>query len=545
MQRWEHQSKGVKEINGAIARDEKRIVWGSATGTGKSVVMQDLAHGWVNAGIPTVLLTNRRFLFDQLVTGFKKSGLPTRTIASGWEDEGRQLFTACMFQTLATRNIAPPARRVLFDECHNETGPSAENMIAEYVKHDAHCVGITATPLGCNHIYDHLILGADRSDGRECGALVMAQCFGCGQLDVSGIGRQQSGEYSSGDVTKKVYHSHVYGHVVREHKKINPDHRPTILFAPGKDESVFFVDEFEKHGITAASITSDGIYWGGETIPATPSNRQLIKDAVRKGIIEVLCNRFILREGIDIPELSHCILACPFGSILSYTQSVGRVLRYHKDLPEIDFGPYGGKQKAVTIQDHGGNFWRHGSPNEDLNHTWDRYFDGKVKCVTDDREEMIRDSMADKDKPDEKEEKLPSECPACGAIQFYFKNKRCYRCNNEIFGPGIRRVIQTNGNLKELHCMHEVKPRRKKDTSSDEEKAWKKAFFTARHMGYTFGNARQYATSGRIKRFEHLKGKELPWDLPYMPKNKEHWKRPANSLGPDDLHGDNLFGGKK
>ena len=389
MKRWAHQAKGVKDINQAIDQGERRIVWGSSTGTGKSVVMEDLAHGWVNDGKKTVVLTNRKFLFEQLVTGFNRSGLQTRTIASGWKDPGRRPFTACMFQTLASRNIAPPADRLLFDEAHNETGEGAENLIRKYAESGTACVGITATPLGCSHIYDHLILGADRSDGRECGALVLAQCFGGGQLDMAGVGRQASGEYRVGDLSKKVYHSHVYGQVVKEYKKLNPEGRPTILFAPGKNESNGFVDQFELHGISAASITSDGIYWGGETIPATPDNRQLVKKAVQTGVIKVICNRFILREGIDIPELSHCILATAFGSILSYTQSIGRVLRNHTSLPDLDFGDYG-IRRGVTIQDHGGNFWRHGSPNGDLNHTWKDFFQEKVKAVTDDREELLR-----------------------------------------------------------------------------------------------------------------------------------------------------------
>lgn len=536
MKRWEHQENAVNEINAAINSGEKRIILGSATGTGKSVIMEDLARGWANSGKRVVILTNRRFLFDQLNAGFSRAGLRPRTIASGWEDPGIRPLSLAMFQTLASRNIAPPADRVIFDEAHNESGPGAERMMANYVKSGASIVGITATPLGCSHIYDHLILGADRSDGRDCGALVLAQCFGCGQMDLSGIGRQQSGEYRVGDLSKKVFHSHVYGHVVGEYKKLNPEGRPTILFAPGKNESNGFVDQFEMEGISAASITSDGIYWGGETIPATPDNRQLVKKAVQTGVIKVICNRFILREGIDIPELSHCILATAFGSILSYTQSIGRVLRNHSSLPDINFGEHG-VHRGVIIQDHGGNFWRHGSPNGDLENIWRKYFRGEIKCITDDREELMKKAADPEDKSVSESEEIPTECPACGALQFTFRNRRCYRCNVEIFSPGTRRVIQRNGDLVEQHALHDLKQlkRRKKDPAEEIAKAWKRAYFTAKHTGRTFNQARTYLLSGRLKGCEHMRGVDLPFNLPYMPKSREMWSQPVNFISYENL----------
>jgi len=535
MKRWAHQAKGVQDVNKAINEGEQRIVLGSATGTGKSIIMEDLARGWIEDGKKTVLLTNRKFLFEQLVTGFSRSGLRPRTIASGVEDPGRRPLSICMFQTLASRNIAPPADRLLFDEAHNETGEGAERMISNYVASGTHCVGITATPLGCSHIYDHLLLGADRSDGRDCGALVLAQCFGGGQLDMQGIGRQSSGEFRQGDLVKKVYHSHVYGHVIKEYKKLNPERRPTILFAPGKDEAVGFVDQFELHGIAAASITSDGIYWGGETVPATPTNRSLLKAAVQSGQVKVICNRFILREGIDIPELSHCILATAFGSILSYTQSIGRVLRNHASLPEIDFGEHG-KFRGVTIQDHGGNFWRHGSPNADLNDTFGQFFKETIKEVTDDREGLLKKAADENDDSVLEEDLVPTECPVCSAIQFTFKNRRCYKCDTEIFKTGTRKVIMKNGDLQEQHALHDLKAmRRKKDPSSDIEKCWKRAYFSAKNSGRTFKQARAYLLSGRMRGAEHMAGANLTNNLPYMPQNRGDWSRPVKSVSYDNL----------
>ena len=93
------------------------------------------------------------------------------------------------------------------------------------------------------------------------------------------------------------------------------------------------------------------MYIDGEEYASDPLKRAEVIDKLRAGDIKVICNRYVMREGIDIPELYHIILATPIGSLSSYVQVVGRALRNH---PSLD---------KVIVQDHAGNFWRHGSAN--------------------------------------------------------------------------------------------------------------------------------------------------------------------------------------
>ncbi|MTW08883.1 hypothetical protein GM524_13540, partial [Streptococcus pneumoniae] len=70
----------------------------------------------------------------------------------------------------------------------------------------------------------------------------------------------------------------------------------------------------------------------GEELKSNRETRRQVLDEVASGEIKVVCNRFVLREGFDLPQLYHGVLATCFGSICSYVQSVGRILRSHPSL---------------------------------------------------------------------------------------------------------------------------------------------------------------------------------------------------------------------
>lgn len=87
----------------------------------------------------------------------------------------------------------------------------------------------------------------------------------------------------------------------------------------------------------------------------------------RHGKVAIVGN---CREGIDLPLTYHCILATPIGSLASYLQTVGRVLRHSKETPNV-----------VLVTDHGGNYHTHGSPNHDR--AWDEWWDLPAHAVSD------------------------------------------------------------------------------------------------------------------------------------------------------------------
>ena len=85
-------------------------------------------------------------------------------------------------------------------------------------------------------------------------------------------------------------------------------------------------------------------------LPASERKRAL--DAHARGAVLVNC--MVLTEGWDSPETSVCILARGCGSVSTYLQIVGRVLR-----------PSPGKDHAVLIDLTGRSVDAHGPPDDD------------------------------------------------------------------------------------------------------------------------------------------------------------------------------------
>ena len=79
--------------------------------------------------------------------------------------------------------------------------------------------------------------------------------------------------------------------------KLNPERRPTILFAPGVKESIWFAEQLAAQNIRAAHIDGDGYWFNGQYENTNdPDERGRVLDELRSGGVQILCNRFVARE---------------------------------------------------------------------------------------------------------------------------------------------------------------------------------------------------------------------------------------------------------
>jgi len=519
---WPIQVNGIEKTLAALNAGETRICLTAPTGTGKSFVMETGMNRLIEQGRRQVLYSVRKSLTEQIIGQLQKSGVRFGVTAAGFEEysDPDAMVQLCSVQTVHSRVIQkriksgltgdigrdrfslPKAHDVWIDEVHLQTGDQACNIFNEHHANGASLIGVTATPLGVSHLLNRLIVAGNNSDGRDCGALIPAHVFACPEIDTSKIERVATGEFSLADIRKHSWNQAIYGNV-HEHLLINnPDMMPFIIFAPGVDESVGFAMHFQKKGIRVAHIDGEDCWLDGERYTSDREARRQILDDVRAGRIQGLTNRFVLREAIDIKELHCCVLATPIGSLCSYVQIVGRVLRAHDSM------------KSCTINDHGGNWWRHGSPNADRDDLWREYFhDPKgEQRVTDVRQERVR----------QEKEEVAINCPKCGAVMMQTKGGRCYRCDEDLRKKRARLVIQRDGSLIDVTGLP-IKPRREV-SSPDMEKAWEKAFWIASKNGkMTFAQARGFIASGQMRGFEKFAGQYPPPGLKLMPKDDRDW----------------------
>jgi DNA repair protein RadD len=505
---WPHQAYGVSETLAAIGRGERKICLTSPTGGGKTRMACELIDRWLDEGHKVAVYTNRRLLIEQLSSVLARHGIDHGVRAAGYDGEDNRGWhvQVCSIQTEHSRVFKKgvwqlhDATRVLVDEAHlNKSDMARKILDTHHEEGGAAYVGLTATPIDIGHLYETLIQAGTNSELRACGALVPCVHYGPDEPDLKHCGKLALGQDpTEQENVKAIMVPGVFGRVLDNLLRLNPNLRPTILFAPGVAESVWFAEQFYQAGVSAAHIDGQEVWVNGSY---RRSDRQARADILRgsaNGDITVLCNRFVLREGIDAPWLSHGIFATVYGSLQSYLQSGGRLLRAAAGI------------ESVQLQDHGGNWWRHGSLNADR--TW-RLTD-TAGSVAADRADQWRT-------PGPGAPPQPARCPQCSRI---LMSPRC-PCGWSA-GAGFRKsrpVIQADGSLQE----HYGDPIRAKRTEmrSDTLKHWTAIYWRCFHAKkpMTFRQAEAL--------FYQDHGYWPPRNLPLMPREPGGWRRRVSQTG--------------
>lgn len=515
MNPWDHQTKGVDAVLAAIGRGVRRIALTSPTGGGKTRMMEMLVQATISQGGTALLYTNRKMLVDQTSGAMNAAGIRHGILAAGYDRSPGLPFQIASIQTEHSRAIKRQERDlfranlVLVDEGHLHAGPTSRTILERHHEQGAAYVLVTATPFGLDAACDELIVAGTPSELRACGALIPALHHAPDEPDMRRFKKLREGEDLSEKQNKEaIMRPGIWGRVWDWFERLNPDHKPTILFAPGVAESIWFAQQFTANGCRAAHIDGQDVWLDGRLHSTSRALRQEVLEGSKDGSIVVLCNRFVLREGIDAPWLAHGILACVFGGLQSYLQSGGRLLR---KAPGKD---------CVTIQDHGGAWHRHGSLNADrewhLSLTEQSAYDLRADGL---RNKTCRKCGAPTNgaaicpacyTPNEKP---PACCPICRAIL----TGRVCRCGYA-GDKRARQVVQADGSLREMTC--DVFRPRRISTKPNGAQLWERMY----HRSRTKAGDRTFRAAAALFAAENEWGYPDPaW--PFMPTDPMDWSR--------------------
>ena len=482
MSDWDDlQHKAYDDIWAVLDKGARSVVGVGPTGFGKTRLAIMMCQEADRRGWPWIFYTHRKTLFQQTHKRFEEAALGHGCRASGYESALDRSGQLAMFQTesaaIPDSRSKHDARLVIVDEAHcNKTG-FAESVLKEHNAEGAQVVGLTATPVGISHLYDEMATFAYNSDLRRVGGIVLADSFAPSEFDLSDVRRvAPGGDFSQAAQTGKVMVQQVVGNIVGHFLQINPDMKPSLGFAPCVKSAQWFVDQFCLRGIPAASIDGENVYWGNrhlltgepELVRSTQKEREKVFEASRTGKIKIIWNRFVMREGIDLPYLEHGVFACAFGAPESWVQAVGRLLRSD-----------GNRFSKVTIQDHGGNLRRAGlgSPNADRMWALSHTNASIVKGEADARKEGTADTpricgVCHRPSLESVWKKHGWRCPSCGAYSKDFHTP----------------VIQTDGKLKKVKDTEGIR----RLQSSPVQKLWDGYFFRMRKGESNFNQLRSW-----------------------------------------------------
>lgn len=500
---WPHQAYGLEEIEEAqMIRERKKIAVTSPTGGGKSRMMVELI---LRKRRRVAVYSNRRMLTEQLARVLERAGISFGVRAAGTKPRLLEDVQLSSLQTEHERVYQTgqwslhDAALVIVDEAHAQKAEVAGRIVQDHVAAGAELVvGFSATPVGLDHIYEELITAGTVSELRACGALVPAITYAPDEpgalIDRKTKEPLSDEELTEPKVAKAMKAAVLFGRVFEHWRALNPHGLPTIGFAPDVAGSLYFAEQFEAAGVPAAHIDGKDIWIRGKWYEATQKARDYLRDEMLSGAVRIAWNRFVLREGIDWPFLYHGIFATAFGSLSSYLQAGGRLLRQHYVNGRPQF-------KHVIIQDHGGNWWRHGSLNDDRE--WSIDYSERIF------QSLRRKRLREKSEPE------PIRCKRCYSCRRW--GRECPQCGF-IQRTRSRVVLESDGKLREVSG-DIYKPRRVAPTTPLVEKKWESMFWRARKTGrMTFDQARAlYAYENR-------------WQWPdeslwYMPTREIDWFR--------------------
>lgn len=481
--RWPHQTWALEQLIAEIAKGHRRIIIQSPTGGGKGQIIEDAITHYLNQLEQVALYLNRKILIDQSARNLVQSGIEFGIRAAGHQDEWEQPVQVASMQTQQRREQSLPihkAKLVILDEAHmgEMKGKRAKAIIKKHLDMGAVILMVTATPLDMQDMADVLIQAGTNSELRACGALVPAIHYGASEPDFKALKKRippPDKQLSEAEVTKAIMTMNIFGLVFDKWKLHNPGQRPTLLFAPGVEQSLGFAKDFWNRGISSAHIDGDTVWVNGEFFETSPTVRKQIFDQHKAGKIQIICSCYVMREGVNLPWVECLIFATIVTSLKSYLQMGGRGLRA---------SPSTGKTHLIVI-DHGGHWWRLGSLN--IDRKW--YLNWTSSAAMGMREELLRSkkcaNCSEKLGDSPKCEKCghineiePYRCPKCEKIL----NGRSCGCGHVIpIGRRSRMICQQDGTMVE-HFGDLFTPVHKQITQAEaDEKKWEKAFYQAKN----------------------------------------------------------------
>lgn len=396
-QLFDYQRKLVNGTRNALAQGNKGVLIVSPPGSGKSVVIAEIARLTVERGGHVLFFVHRQELVKQIKESFRKQNVDLNhcTIMTVGKVANR-------LKTLPKPNL------IIVDESQHSRAKTYRKIFDYYS--DVPRLGFTGSPWrlsgkGFKDIYSAMVQGPTTKWLIEHHKLAPFTVYGYQLGDKSALKHSSTGDYtkqSMDDFTKSIIH----GDIVKSWLKFAKD-RKTIVYCHSTSFSKEVAQAFRNKNINAVHVDAK-----------TPSNkREQIMDSFKQGKIKILCNVDLVSEGFNVPDCSCVVLLRPTESLVVYLQQSMRAMRYQPG-------------KHAIIIDQVGNFEKFGLP--DTEYQW---------TLNDRAKHPRRDDGKGTDGPAIK------TCPECFAV-IEASNVTCPLCGHD-FSVEIRKIKQKKD--QELH----------------------------------------------------------------------------------------------
>jgi DNA repair protein RadD len=340
-----YQEKLNIDILNEMDSGHKRILAVMPTGAGKGTTISALVKAFSESGKRCYILAHRNELIGDLSNRIEKLGIEHGVISPHYSPNLGLMIQVGSVQTVARRLDKLPTPDVIIqDEAHHLVIGNTWGKIIDHWP-DACLIGKTATPirlsgqgLGDGHggYFTSMVVGPSAAWLTENGYLSPSKVYAPPIGFSADKVKKSRGDFDMKIAGEQLKAGEIMGDVVSHYKKYL-NNKTAIAFCCSVEHAEEVAASFNAAKINSASI--DGSM-------GTEQRAKLLSD-LESGEIKVLTSCALIGEGIDIPNVSGCILLRPTTSISLHLQMIGRCLR-----------PQDGK--TAIILDHVGNILRLG-----------------------------------------------------------------------------------------------------------------------------------------------------------------------------------------
>ncbi|MCT3532269.1 DEAD/DEAH box helicase [Latilactobacillus curvatus] len=392
-----YQMKLVEQAREELKKGNKSCLLVSPAGSGKSVVIAEIARLTTLKGGRVMFMVHRQELINQIIGSFKANSVDLN------------LCTVMTVGKIRNRlDKLPRPNLIITDETHHSLAKTYRDIYDYYA--NVPRLGFSATPWrlngkGLGDVYDAMIEGPDVQWLIDNHYLAPFDYYSVNLIDESKLSKSSTGDYSNKSIDEAVGHT-IYGDVIKTYRD-KVDGQQAIVYAHSIVFSKQIAQQFRDAGINAAHCDSK-----------TPQReRDKIMTDFKKGTLKVLSNCDLISEGYNVPDCSCVIMLRPTESLVLFIQQSMRCMRFKP-----------GKQ--ATIIDHVANYTRFGLPNTP--HKW----------TLKDREKKKKSTNTTVDTP-------IKQCAFCFAV-IPAQSKNCPLCGHEV------EVVQTEIKVDETARIEKI-----------------------------------------------------------------------------------------
>ncbi|AMV65177.1 DNA helicase, phage-associated [Pediococcus damnosus] len=333
-----YQKKLVQQTRQELANGKNSVLIQSPAGSGKSVVIAEIARLTVKKGGYVMFMVHRKELVEQITDSFKENNVD---------------LSHCTIMTVGKiknrLDRLPKPSLIITDETHHSLAKTYRDIYKHYS--DVPRIGFTATPWrmngkGFRDVYDSMVKGPSVKWLINNKYLAPFKYYSVNLVNSDKLKKSSTGDYTNKSMDEAVGKT-IFGDVINTYKKV-ANGQQAIVYAHSVEYSQIVANSFNQAGISARHVDAK----------THSTKREQIMTDFKAGKIKIICNVDLISEGFNSPDCSTVILLRPTASLVLFVQQSMRSMRYKPG-------------KVATIIDHVANYSRFGLPDDDFDWTLD------------------------------------------------------------------------------------------------------------------------------------------------------------------------------